>query len=73
MLNHEKAVVDAESYRVTKAAESNKMLFSPEYLQLELVKSIGNSTKIYFGPSLNALFLDFVDMMSKSKNVPANV
>ena len=67
MLNRKKAQVDAETYHLTKSAESNKALFSPEYLQLELIRSIGNSTKIYFGPSLNSLFLDFVEMMTKSK------
>jgi len=65
MLHHEQAVADADYYRAKKYAESNAVLLSPEYLKLEMMRSLGNSTKIYFGPSLHNLLLDFLDLLNK--------
>jgi len=68
-LNHEKTIADAYFYQKQKEAEANKLIYqsiTPEFLQLELIRSIQNNTKIYFGPSLHSLFLDYLEMLNKS-------
>ena len=72
MLHHEKALADASYYKSQKLAEANALLYTQEYLQLELMRSIGNATKIYFGPSLHSLYLDFFDLMSKNQQSSLN-
>jgi len=47
-----KADAEAELYRVSKEAEANKLLLTPEYLQLEAARAIANNTKIYWGEKL---------------------
>ncbi len=42
-------------------------MFTPEYLKLAMINSIGNTTKVYFGPSLNTLLLDFFDALSNKQ------
>eukprot|EP01113_Clastostelium_recurvatum_P046216 TRINITY_DN805_c0_g1_i1.p1 TRINITY_DN805_c0_g1~~TRINITY_DN805_c0_g1_i1.p1 ORF type:complete len:337 (-),score=94.08 TRINITY_DN805_c0_g1_i1:93-1103(-) len=59
-LTHEKALADAAYYRVAKEAESNKLKLTPEYLQLEMTRSISQNTKIYFGPAIQSMFVDFM-------------
>ncbi len=74
LLFHEKTLTDAQFYKIQKAAETNqvfyfqlsftfKLLLTREYLQLEMIKSIANTTKIYFGPSLHSMFVDFLDLL----------
>jgi len=64
MLHHEKTVADSAFYMSKKAAEANQLLYTPEYLKIELMKSLGNSTKIYFGPSLQNLVSHFLEVLS---------
>jgi erlin len=76
MLHHEKALADAEFYQKSKLAEANDRLFSDNYLKLEAVRSFANTTKIYFGPSVQNMFLDVVqgllgDGLSSAKSLPA--
>lgn len=47
-----RADADAEYYRATKEAEANKLLHTPERIQLETVRAISNNTKIYFGEKI---------------------
>jgi len=61
---HEKVLADADFYRVQKVAEANRLLFTQEYIQLASIQSISNTTKVYFGPSLNNMFLEFVDLFT---------
>jgi len=56
-----KSKADSYFYETQKAAEANALLLTPQYLQLEAIKSIGNNTKLYLGPSVLNLFLDFFD------------
>jgi len=49
---------DAEFYRITKIAEANKAMFTPEYLRYVLYKSLSNNTTIYFGGKIPQMFLD---------------
>merc|ERR1719300_2096090 len=39
---------DVENYKKTKAAEANTKLYSKEYIQLEMAKSLSNNTKSLF-------------------------
>eukprot|EP01116_Phalansterium_solitarium_P023848 TRINITY_DN8549_c0_g1_i1.p1 TRINITY_DN8549_c0_g1~~TRINITY_DN8549_c0_g1_i1.p1 ORF type:complete len:317 (+),score=72.05 TRINITY_DN8549_c0_g1_i1:66-1016(+) len=67
LLNHERALTDSHFYKLQKAAEANKALMTEEYLKVEMIRAIGNTTKVYFGPSVNAMYLEFLDLaMSKS-------
>jgi len=67
MLIHERTLADGEFYKIQKAAEANKLLFTSEFIKLEAIKSIGNNTKVYFGPSIQNLFLDFLDVLTSPK------
>jgi len=66
MVNHERSVANADFYKVQKAAEANLLLYTPEYLKLEMMRSLGNSTKIYFGPSLHNLLIDFLELLNNN-------
>lgn len=50
--NKAKADADAAYYRVTREAEANKLLHTPELLQLESIRALGNNTKVYWGEKL---------------------
>jgi len=67
LLYHEKAIADAQFYMTQKAAEANQMLLTPEFLRLEMVHSMANSTKVYFG-SLSNMYLEWADMLSTVGN-----
>jgi len=51
-LAHEKAIADAEGYKLEKLAEVNNLLLSPKYLQLKMYESIAQNTKVYFGEKI---------------------
>jgi len=53
-----KADADAEFYRVSREAEANKLLLTPELLQLESVRALANNTKVFWGDSLPGLYAD---------------
>eukprot|EP01102_Stenamoeba_stenopodia_P012484 TRINITY_DN3957_c0_g1_i2.p1 TRINITY_DN3957_c0_g1~~TRINITY_DN3957_c0_g1_i2.p1 ORF type:complete len:125 (+),score=53.00 TRINITY_DN3957_c0_g1_i2:147-521(+) len=67
-LNHQKALTDAEFYRLTKEAEANQKKLTREFLELERHRSIANNTKIYFGPSVSSLFLDYMEKFVSNQN-----
>jgi len=46
---HEKALADANYYMTMKKAEANRLLLTPEYLELQRYSNIASNTKIYFG------------------------
>ncbi|PRP82998.1 putative SPFH domain-containing protein 2 precursor [Planoprotostelium fungivorum] len=76
-LAHEKALADARYYAALKAAESNKLLYSEEYLRLQAISAVTNNTKIYFGPSIQSMYTEFFDLalkgkISSSKPTPAS-
>merc|ERR1712108_109648 len=39
---------DIENYKKTKASEANSKLYSKEYIQLEIAKSLSSNTKFFF-------------------------
>ena len=46
---------DVENYKKTKAAEANTKLYSKEYIQLEMAKSLSNNTKFFFSGETSPL------------------
>jgi len=56
---------DSEFYRITKIAEANKAMFTPEYLRFVLYKSLANNTTIYFGGKIPQMFLDKIRLEGK--------
>jgi len=48
-LNREKSLADSNFYRVQKEAEANKLMLTPEYLELKFIEAIANNTKMFFG------------------------
>eukprot|EP01104_Vermistella_antarctica_P015436 TRINITY_DN5081_c0_g1_i2.p1 TRINITY_DN5081_c0_g1~~TRINITY_DN5081_c0_g1_i2.p1 ORF type:complete len:315 (+),score=87.37 TRINITY_DN5081_c0_g1_i2:132-1076(+) len=66
-VSHEKAVADAHYYRLTREADANTAKLTPEFLQLQMVQSLTNNTKIYFGPDISSMYLDFFDKLGGKK------
>ena len=57
-LARQKAQSDAEFYQASREAEANRARIPPELIQLEAVRAIGNSTKVFFGDKLPNIFID---------------
>lgn len=57
-LAREKARSDAEFYKLEKSALSNKLLLTPEYLELRRYEALAANNKVYFGNSIPDMFLD---------------
>eukprot|EP00727_Mastigamoeba_balamuthi_P003643 m51a1_g13276 putative Erlin-2 (381) ;mRNA; f:1023-2516 len=55
----ERTLADARAYAVEKEAAAMKLKLTPEYLHYVLYQSIANNTKIYYGPSIPNIFLDW--------------
>lgn len=56
-IDRQKSRSDAEFYQLKKQAEANKLLLTPEYLELTKYKSLTANSKIYFGPDIPNLFV----------------
>merc|ERR1712062_601692 len=57
-LAREKAKSDAEFYRIQKQAEANKLLLTPEYIEMKRIESLSNNQKVYFGPDIPTMFVN---------------
>lgn len=44
----EESIADIAKYKATKEAESNTLLYTDQYVQLEMAKSLTQNTKLYF-------------------------
>lgn len=55
-LAKEKALADANKYKVESEAQANKMKLTPEFLQLSMYQSLAQNTKVYFGNSIPNIF-----------------
>jgi len=62
---NEKARADAQYYTAMKAAESNKLLYTEQYLRLQAIMAVTNNTKIYFGQSVQSMYTEFFDVALK--------
>ncbi|GMR48778.1 hypothetical protein PMAYCL1PPCAC_18973, partial [Pristionchus mayeri] len=56
-LAQQKAHADAEFYRAQKTAEANRLLLTPEYLEMKRIEAIGSNNKIYYGNEIPNVFL----------------
>uniref|UniRef100_A0A0A8XNC6 Band 7 domain-containing protein n=1 Tax=Arundo donax TaxID=35708 RepID=A0A0A8XNC6_ARUDO len=57
-LARERALADANYYRVLKEAEANRLKLTPEYLELRFIESIANNSKIFFGDKIPNMIMD---------------
>merc|ERR1719334_392977 len=56
-LAKERTKTDAEFYKIQKQAEANKLLLTPEFLELKKIEAISSNNKVYFGPDIPNMFL----------------
>ena len=61
----EKSRTDAEYYKILRQAEANKLLYTPEYLELKRVEALAANQKIYFGNQLPHTFVSSEVPLSK--------
>ncbi|KIH61869.1 SPFH/Band 7/PHB domain protein [Ancylostoma duodenale] len=52
----ERAKADAEFYKAQKAAEANRLLLTPEYLELKRIEAIAKNNKIFYGQDIPSAF-----------------
>ncbi|KAL2542889.1 SPFH/Band 7/PHB domain-containing membrane-associated protein family [Abeliophyllum distichum] len=57
-LAREKSLADADFYRTMKEAEANKLMLTPQYLELKFIEAIANNSKIFFGNKVPSMILD---------------
>jgi len=57
-LARKRAHADAEYYTIQKEAESNKLLLTPEYLELKRLQAVASNNKIYYGEKIPSMFLN---------------
>lgn len=65
-LARERARADAEFYKKQKEAEGNRLLLTPEYLELKKVEAIAANNKIYYGSSIPNAFISTDTFAPKS-------
>ncbi|CAM36358.1 Erlin [Caenorhabditis elegans] len=56
-LASERSKADAEFYKAQKQADSNKILLTKEYLELQKIRAIASNNKIYYGDSIPQAFV----------------
>eukprot|EP00914_Ancora_sagittata_P029580 GHVO01058588.1.p1 GENE.GHVO01058588.1~~GHVO01058588.1.p1 ORF type:complete len:323 (+),score=43.67 GHVO01058588.1:123-1091(+) len=57
-LARERAHADAELYKAKLQAEANKLILTPEYVDLKKYEALAANNKIYFGDKIPNMFLD---------------
>merc|ERR1719500_1533007 len=60
-LAKEHTKTDAEFYKIQKQAEANRLLLTPEFLELKKIEAISTNNKVYFGPDIPNMFLSSSD------------
>lgn len=53
----EKSKANAEFYRLQQEAEINKILHTPEFLELKKYEALTQNTKVYFGSDIPQTYL----------------
>ncbi|GIY53826.1 hypothetical protein CDAR_13811 [Caerostris darwini] len=53
-----KTRAESEAYYYKQLAEGNKLLLTPEYLELKKLEAISQNSKIYFGSNIPTMFMD---------------
>ncbi|XP_047316086.1 erlin-2-B [Impatiens glandulifera] len=54
----EKSLADANYYRALREAEANKLMITPQFLELKFIEAIANNTKIFFGDKVPNMIFD---------------
>lgn len=73
-LARQKSHADAEFYMLKLQAEANKLLYTPEYLEMKKYESLAQNTKVYFGNNIPQVVLssdshtDTASKILKAKN-----
>jgi regulator of protease activity HflC (stomatin/prohibitin superfamily) len=57
-MSREKSLADADFYRTMKEAEANKLMLTPQYLELKFIEAITNNSKIFFGDKVPNMVFD---------------
>eukprot|EP00850_Spirogloea_muscicola_P001354 SM000005S17151 [mRNA] locus=s5:465469:468804:- [translate_table: standard] len=57
-LAREKALTDAQFYKVVKEAEANEVKLTPAFLELRFIEAIANNSKMFFGEKIPNMILD---------------
>jgi len=65
-LARQKSHSDAEFYRVQRQAEANRLLLTPQFLELQRLTSVSNNTKVYFGPNIPSIFVNVPDKLTSN-------
>lgn len=68
VLTQSKAAAEAKFFTRAKEAEANKLLLTPEFLQLEAVRALANNTKVFWGEKLPAVYADGVGLGGLTPN-----
>ncbi|CAH0564067.1 unnamed protein product [Brassicogethes aeneus] len=56
-LAKQKSMADAEFYKLTQQAEVNKLLYTPQFLELKKYESLALNSKVYFGNEIPQTFI----------------
>lgn len=56
-LARQKSHADAEFYKLKQEAEVNRVLYTPEYLELKKYESLAQNNKVYFGNQIPHTYL----------------
>ncbi|XP_015931001.1 erlin-2-B isoform X1 [Parasteatoda tepidariorum] len=67
--SRQKTRAESESYTKKQQAEGNKLLLTPEYLELKKLEAISQNSKIYFGSDIPKMFMDTSQASPDVKNV----
>lgn len=70
-LARQKSIADAEFYKLRQQAEVNKILYTPEYIELKKYDSLSQNSKVYFGNQIPHTFLQS-DASSSIKSIARN-
>lgn len=54
-LAREKALADAQHYRLEREATANAALLTPSFLELQFIRAMGNNTKMFFGDKIPSI------------------
>jgi regulator of protease activity HflC (stomatin/prohibitin superfamily) len=68
-LARERSLAYANKYKSETEAVSNKMKFTPEFLQWSMYQALAQNTKIYFGDSIPNIFANNDGLFDKEKNL----
>lgn len=53
----QKSFADAEFYKHHQQAEVNKLLYTPQYIELKKYESLAQNSKVYFGTEIPQMYL----------------